>query len=176
VLLLIAQLFTGCQFITEEKILSGYYLDPLYVVGWEGFFGCLYYTILLPIFQNVSCTNPDLCNGGVIENSRDAFKAFGEHKKMIILACGIIVSIAGFNAFGVTITKHASAAQRSTIDTSRTLLIWLISIAMGQEDFLWGELAAFVLLVLGTLIYNEIWIVPIEFLRYNTKPEIKKRE
>lgn len=49
-LLCIAQLFTGGQFVTEEKILSGYYLDPLLVVGLEGLWGCVYYAILLPIF------------------------------------------------------------------------------------------------------------------------------
>lgn len=55
ILLIVAQLFTGGQFVTEEKILSGYYLDPLLVVGLEGFWGCCYYAILLPIFQNWSC-------------------------------------------------------------------------------------------------------------------------
>ena len=50
VLLLVAQLFTGGQFVTEEKLLGGYYLDPLFVVGCEGFWGCCYYAILLPIF------------------------------------------------------------------------------------------------------------------------------
>lgn len=54
-LIILAQLFTGGQFVTEEKLLSGYYLDPLLVVGLEGFWGCLYYSILLPIFQNVHC-------------------------------------------------------------------------------------------------------------------------
>lgn len=50
ILLIVAQCFTGGQFITEEKLLGGYYLDPLLVVGLEGFWGCLYYAILLPIF------------------------------------------------------------------------------------------------------------------------------
>ena len=50
ILLIVAQLFTGGQFVSEEKILSGYYLDPLLVVGLEGFWGCIYYAILLPIF------------------------------------------------------------------------------------------------------------------------------
>lgn len=50
ILLLIAQCFTGGQFITEEKILGGRSLDPLYVVGLEGFWGCLIFAILLPIF------------------------------------------------------------------------------------------------------------------------------
>jgi len=52
-LLLVSQCFTGIQFISEEKILGGYYLDPLLVVGLEGFWGCLYYAILLPIFQHI---------------------------------------------------------------------------------------------------------------------------
>lgn len=53
ILLLVAQCFTGGQFVTEEKILSGYYLDPLLVVGLEGFWGCCYYAVLLPIFQHI---------------------------------------------------------------------------------------------------------------------------
>jgi hypothetical protein len=32
---------------------------------------------------------------------------------------------------------------------------------MGTEHFLWGEMAGFVLLVLGTLVYNEIIEVPV---------------
>lgn len=50
VVLIVAQCFTGGQFITEEKLFDGYYLDPLFVVGMEGFFGCIYFLILLPIF------------------------------------------------------------------------------------------------------------------------------
>jgi hypothetical protein len=74
------------------------------------------------------------------------------------------------------ITKYASAAQRSTVDTSRTLVIWLVFIAMGQEHFLVGELAGFVLLVAGTLVYNEIIELPIGFMNHNTKANIAKRE
>jgi drug/metabolite transporter (DMT)-like permease len=54
-LLLLAQCFTGGQFIVEEKFLGDYYLDPLQAVGLEGFWGCVYYAILLPIFQFVKC-------------------------------------------------------------------------------------------------------------------------
>jgi len=58
VLLLIAQCFTGFQFITEEKLLSGYYLDPFYAVGLEGLWGCLGFCIILPVLQTVKC-DPD---------------------------------------------------------------------------------------------------------------------
>mmetsp|Transcript_16343 Transcript_16343/g.27646 ORF Transcript_16343/g.27646 Transcript_16343/m.27646 type:complete len:96 (+) Transcript_16343:902-1189(+) len=92
-----------------------------------------------------------------------------ENKVLIWQSVGIIFSIACFNACGVAITKHASAAQRSTVDTCRTLLIWFVSIAQGQEDFLWAELGGFVLLVAGTLVYNEIVVVPCKPFNQNTR-------
>ena len=52
----------------------------------------------------------------------------------------------------------------------------MISIGLGWEEFLPCELIGFFLLAVGTLIYNEIWIVPIDFMRKNTKVERAKRE
>jgi len=49
-LLLLAQCFTGGQFVSEEKIFMGASLDPLYVIGFEGFWGMCVFAILLPIF------------------------------------------------------------------------------------------------------------------------------
>jgi hypothetical protein len=74
------------------------------------------------------------------------------------------------------ITKYASAAQRSTVDTCRTLVIWCVFLALGKEKFLVGELFGFGLLVLGTLVYNEIIEIPLTFMRKNTKSNIAKRE
>jgi len=175
ILLVIAQCFTGGQFVTEEKFLSGYYLDPLLVVGLEGFWGCLYYAILLPIFQQVSCDGA-LCHDGHLEDSKAAFNELGEHPALIAMSVGIIISIGCFNATGVTITKYASSAQRSTVDTCRTLVIWIISIMIGWEDFLALELVGFFMLVGGTLVYNEIVILPCTLFSQNTKKEIAKRE
>ena len=95
---------------------------------------------------------------------------------MIGQSIGIIVSIGCFNATGVAITKYASAAQRSTVDTCRTLIIWLVSLLIGWEKFYWQELIGFLLLVMGTLVYNEIFILPCEILNKNTKLNIIKRE
>lgn len=75
VLLLIAQCFTGGQFISEEKILGGQNLDPLYIVGLEGFWGCCIFAVLLPIFQNVECYG-ELCHNGKLEDSLMAVQDF----------------------------------------------------------------------------------------------------
>jgi len=57
-LLLASQCFIGVQYITEEYILEGYYLDPFFLVGIEGFWGCMFFLVLLPIFQQVkNCTS-----------------------------------------------------------------------------------------------------------------------
>lgn len=92
------------------------------------------------------------------------------------MSLGIIVSIASFNATGQAITKHASAAQRSTIDTCRTLFVWSIQLITGAEKFNVPQLFAFFLLVAGTLVYNEIVIIPLDIMRRNTKVELAKRE
>jgi drug/metabolite transporter (DMT)-like permease len=144
VLLLIAQLFAGTQFVVEEKILSSYYLNPMRIVGWEGFFGFLYYCIALPILQQIKCTRDDaaeFCPFGRLENSVVAFYQMGQNIGILFCALGVICTIAFFNYFGVATTKYASAPQRSTVDTSRTVLIWLffltIPIKGAEESFHW---------------------------------------
>ena len=50
-LIIIAQLFSGCHFIVEEKLFGNYYLHPLRLVGWEGLWGVLITSVALVIFQ-----------------------------------------------------------------------------------------------------------------------------
>jgi len=80
-----------------------------------------------------------------------------------------LFSIACYNSSGVSVTKYASAAQRSTLDSLRTLFIWGGSLIFAWERFIWTELIGFILLVGGTLIFNEIIVVPWEYFSKNTK-------
>ena len=153
------------MFIVEEYFIGDYYLDPMKVVGTEGMWGAAYYLLLLPIMQVIKCDPSDgglskLCNFGFLENSSYAFAQASNNSQIIWLSIGMMASIACFNVFGITTTKIASAAQRSTIDTSRTLIIWIMSIALGLEDFHWESIFGFVFLTFGTLLYNEIIILP----------------
>ena len=97
-----------------------------------------------------------------------------DNKILLLEAIIIIVSIGTFNACGVNVTKYASAAQRSTIDTSRTLLIWIFSVCVHWEPFLPLELLGFFLLVWGFLMYNEILVLPFDFNRNYTKMALAK--
>ena len=99
-----------------------------------------------------------------------------ENGAIIWLAVGMACSIAIFNVCGIMTTKYASAAQRSTIDTSRTLIIWIMSVALKMESFEWQAIIGFVLLTFGTLLYNEIIILPVLGFDQNTKEAKAKRE
>lgn len=48
----------------------------------------------------------------------------------------IACSIALFNYFGLSVTRHVSATARSIVDTCRTLVIWIISLGLGWERLL----------------------------------------
>jgi len=112
------------------------------------------------MFQWIPCDNGDLCSPPVVEDTPDAFHQLGANPVLLVLWLCFMVSIGLFNTTGVTITKNASAVARSTIDTSRTILVWAISMALGWEGFVWLQLIGFVFLVPGTLIYNEILVIP----------------
>lgn len=158
--LIIGQFFAGGVFVSEEKFLGNIKIHPMQAVGIEGTAGLCYYFILLPIFYFIPCQNSDLCSRGRIEDTVNAFVQIGT--KPLLMACfwGTMISIALFNWTGLSTTKHASALARSTIDTSRTLLVWAFSMAVGWEKFEYLQLVGFVLLVFGTMLYNEVLILP----------------
>lgn len=104
VLILVAQCFAGMMFIVEEKLLGSYYLNPLYVVGWEGIWGFLMYVIILVILQHAHI------DGKPIEDTMLAFKKIENSSVIFGMCFGIICSISSFNALGVATTKNASSA------------------------------------------------------------------
>lgn len=68
----------------------------------------------------------------------------------------------GFNFFGLSVTRTVSATSRSTIDTSRTLFIWIVSLGLGWETFKWLQVLGFALLVYGTFLFNDLIRPPIK--------------
>ncbi len=73
-LVLISLVFNGFMYVSEENLLNQYYIEPFELVGWEGFWGVILYTIAIPILNLIPCPyNPagyskDLCAGEYIED------------------------------------------------------------------------------------------------------------
>lgn len=66
----------------------------------------------------------------------------------------LLILCSGFNFFGLSVTRSVSATARSTIDTCRTLFIWIVSLFLGWESFKWLQVLGFALLVYGTFLFN----------------------
>ncbi|KAK3713045.1 hypothetical protein LTR37_008730 [Vermiconidia calcicola] len=143
-----AQIFTASQFVLEESIMEKYSMDPIRVVGWEGIFGFSVTLIGMGVLHGAI--------GHGYFNARQAFYEVFHYRAVAVSSILIMVSIGCFNFFGLSVTRVISATSRSTIDTCRTLFIWIVSLGLGWETFKWLQIVGFVLLVWGTSLFNEI--------------------
>lgn len=153
-LIIMAQIIVAVQMVLEEKFVYKHNVHPLKAVGTEGVFGFVILSLLLiPMFfihVGSFADNPRQ----VLEDALDAFCQIG-HKPLILLALlGNTVSIAFFNFAGISVTKEISATTRMVLDSLRTLVIWVVSLALGWEKFQGLQILGFIILLLGTAMYN----------------------
>lgn len=160
-LILLGQLIGGAIFVLEEQFFSEIAVPPLKAVGVEGLSGLLYCSILLPVLYFIPCYNTDICSGdGHVEDIPYTFKQLSVSAPLLITTIIATFSISLFNWSGLSVTKNASSLARSTIDTSRTASVWIAELALGWEGFSVIQLGGFLLLALGTFIYNEVLVIP----------------
>ncbi|SGZ22390.1 BQ5605_C022g09482 [Microbotryum silenes-dioicae] len=157
-LILVAQVFTASQFVLEEKIMERQAVEPLLAAGFEGFFG-LSTTITGLLILHVFIGSKPSGQGGYFD-APEGWHQIVSNPSIWSSSIAIAISIALFNFCGLAVTRTLSATSRSTIDTSRTLLIWLVSMSLGWEHFKWLQVIGFGLLVYGTFVFNGITQFP----------------
>lgn len=101
-----------------------------------------------------------MCNYYYLENSAFAFHQLADNGWLMLMSLVTIFDIAFFNYFGISVTKYASAAQRSTVDLLRILSVWIFSVIFGLEEFNALQIPGFIILAAGFAIYNEIVSIP----------------
>ncbi|XP_021208208.1 solute carrier family 35 member F6 [Bombyx mori] len=156
-LIIIAQVVSACQMVYEERYVTGQNIPPLQAVGWEGVFGfsvlsgllvVFYWTPAPPHFDN----NPR----GTIEDAIDGLIQIANNPLILVATLGTIVSIAFFNFAGISVTKEMSATTRMVLDSVRTLVVWVVSLAVRWQSFHWQHLMGFGVLIVGTCLYNNL--------------------
>ncbi|KAL5265614.1 hypothetical protein ACHWQZ_G006361 [Mnemiopsis leidyi] len=164
VLILLAQLVSASQMIVEEIFIKKHNVPPIQVVGMEGCFGVLFMSLLvLPVCYFIPGDGPH----DSYENSLDAISQMWNNPAILGFGLAYLFSIAFYNYFGLSVTKSLSAVHRTLIDACRTMLVWAIDLLIhycivssyGEAfDMTYGfvQIGGFVLLMLGTLLYNEI--------------------
>ncbi|KAI1265122.1 hypothetical protein F5Y18DRAFT_58947 [Xylariaceae sp. FL1019] len=160
-----AQIFTATQFVLEEYLLERSSIEPIEVVGWEGLFG-LVVTLIGMVILHFAIGQTDAGRYGPFDMV-EGFRQMTHNKIVLISSFLIMLSIGGFNFFGLSVTRSVSATSRSTIDTCRTLFIWIVSLGLGWETFKWLQVAGFALLVYFTFVFNGLVQPPFAFLRPN---------
>lgn len=156
-LIVLAALFQAIQFVVEEHILSKKSIVPLKLVYFEGFYGAtILLTIMIILNFIIGAILPPKKFAGSPFNLVESFSQLFGSREILITSVFIMVSIASFNFFGISLTHELSATARSTIDTCRTLSVWLLAIFMGWESFHFLQFVGFVVLVFGTLCFNGV--------------------
>ncbi|EFO26183.1 hypothetical protein LOAG_02297 [Loa loa] len=171
-LIIIAQIIVAIQMIVEQKIVTEFDAPPLLVVGLEGLFGLAILTFLL--FPMYYIKVPFIFSTNPYHRLEDIFDAFREMKSNPWIGCALLltmISIAFFNFTGISVTKQLSATTRMVLDSVRILLIWLVSIPLFGEHFIPLQLLGFALLILGMLVYNDIFFGP--YLRQKILPLVR---
>ncbi|CAL8143585.1 unnamed protein product [Orchesella dallaii] len=161
-LIVMAQIISATQMVYEEKFVSKYNVPPLQAVGWEGVFGFLVLGFLLIPMYYIPVPEPFGDNPRhVLEDAIDGFVQLYHNPLLICAFSGTIISIAFFNFAGVSVTKELSATTRMVLDSVRTLVIWMFSLAVSWQKFNYLQVIGFLFLISGMCLYNNVVIVPL---------------
>lgn len=156
-LIIIAVALQAVQFVVEERILHRYSFTPMKLVYTEGAFGVSILTVLLVVLNFVVgwIQSPaDFIDSPF--NLRESLTETVSNRNVILTSFPIMFCIAMFNLCGIGLTHQLSATARSTIDSCRTLLVWLVAMSLGWESFHWLQALGFTTLVFGTLCFNGV--------------------
>ena len=169
-LTVLSQLCSAVQVVVEESLLkstAGSFESPspARVVAFEGLCGLVIMIVVLAVMQLAS--GPD---HGSFENSVDSMEKIASSGFLFTLVVVYCVSIALFNHCGMAVSKYLSSLHRTLIDSLRAVVVWGAQLAMfylfdsSTYGIAWTansliQLAGFAVLVLGTLVYNEIIII-----------------
>lgn len=179
IILLISLGFIGFQFTYQEKLAMDYEFDPKRLIGAESVIGALSIFTLYFVTSAIKCPNEGLCgNNPTFDDPSVAMTQMLNNNTIKFWFIVIIFSIMIFNLTGLYLTKKVSSMFRIIVDSIRTILVWVISIYMGLEDFGWSrfyfQMPGFLLLVLGNLIFNEI--IVIRFCGFDSELRSSKKE
>ncbi|XP_076765028.1 transport and golgi organization 9 [Xylocopa sonorina] len=159
-LILCAQVITAVQMVVEEKFVAGQNIPALQAVGWEGLFGFITICIIMIPLNFIYASPPFADNSrGTLEATKDAFIQIKNSGHLLMAIIGISFSIAFFNFAGISVTKEMGATTRMILDSIRTIVIWVFTLAFGWQDFHYLQLIGFIVLLIGMCCYNNV-IVP----------------
>lgn len=172
-LVILSQIVQAGQIVVEEFLLADLNMPPLRVVGFEGLWGLLLMIVVAcPLAYVIPGNDYSPMPHNSLENTYDSLICLGSNGNLIIAVVVFCVAVLVYNCYGMLITDSFSAVNRTIFEAIRTAAIWVVDLII-QAIFpgspfgeLWSnwsflELVGFIVLVLSTLIYNRVIILPL---------------
>nr|XP_039252635.1 solute carrier family 35 member F6-like isoform X2 [Styela clava] len=151
-LIVIAQIIHAIQVVVEENYVTARNINPMQVVGWEGFFGMTTLGFLLiPMYFIETGHDSDVISR--LEDPLDGLCQIVSNWKMALATFGTIVSIGLFNFNAMSVTRELSATTRMVLGSINTAAVWLVSLCLLWEEFQYLQIIGFIVLLLGTSLY-----------------------
>lgn len=163
----------------EEKLLKKYNYSTLKTIGLEGIWGFLIYSILLIIFQLISCDNwnystkegicfIDIDSSSHIENTIFAFNQIKENYKILVSALIFCLGVILYNIAVLSIFKYRSVILALMLSGIIYYIFLFISFSLTSNsqinfsgmEFHWIQIVGFIIQILAFLIYSEILVIP----------------
>ena len=158
VLVVAAQIFLSLQFVYEEKVLALYEIEPLQVVGWEGFYGLMAISIVL-VPLNVIDTGSCLWSNSptfpwTVDDAMDGFIQIMNNRMLLASLCLSVVLEALYSYGAISVTSEFSATTRMVLESFRAVIVWVVSLCVGWQQFKYLQLIGFCTTTLGISLYN----------------------
>eukprot|EP00731_Ephydatia_muelleri_P033902 Em0041g15a len=177
-LIVLAQIIIAVQMTIEEKIMKKYKIQPLQGVGLEGIFGFSTLTILLIPMYFIPWHLPSFFNfwqeRTSFEDTIDAFHQWGYSTELLVASLGLVFSIAFFNLAGLTVTLTMNATTRMVLDTSRGIIIWVISIAVGWQIFEPLQPVGYIILLAGIWMNDDVIVLRVKYIATHVNSFVAK--
>ena len=171
-------LFYACLEITEKWLMDKKFISPYEIIYCEGLYGFIIILILCLIGNKVDCQSwMYLCSTGesVINLNSILKEVFSSYSYVIEVVIYVFTS-AGYNIFIHLCNKDLGPTHHIVADAFGSMVVMLVSLILSEGKItLWMQIVGHILIVMGTLVYNEIIIFHFLGMDKNTKDEIAQR-
>ena len=179
----ILNLFAYCPFcfflVKSKEYMEKYFISPYVFVFYLGVFGTALLILFEPFTFLIHCEQKVICNdehfGNIIVGFRKNFTSFG-----YIISFLLEILTLFLTAIGLWLTvKILSPSHFITTDSIVTFSLNILFDILLENYILVKNIWYYIfslITIIGCLIYNEIIIIRVFGLEYNTRKEINKRQ
>ena len=180
VLYLLCYLLYAIQDVIEKHIMEKEYISPFGLLFFEGLFGIIFLFILFCISFYIPAYwyEADTIGQCILE----IFSFFfAENPFLLLYLFLFILASVGYNLFIVLTNYYFSPSHIIVSDTLSSIITWILTVITNKSTnftshwYYVSKILGFILIFLGSLIYNEIIICHIHKLDENTKKQIIER-